>query len=48
MAGKSETKNLGDHGIYLLTGEIDESECEEAIRFVLEANLSDFAPKVHH
>src|SRR6516164_11669538 len=41
MAGKSETKNLGDHGIYLLTGDINESECEEAIRFILEANLNN-------
>src|SRR5262249_9227673 len=40
-SGKSETKNLGDHGIYLLTGAIDESECEEAIRFILEANLNN-------
>jgi ATP-dependent Clp protease, protease subunit len=41
MAGKKDTKNLGDHGIYLLTGEIDESECEEGIRFILEANLNN-------
>jgi len=41
MAGKKDTKNLGDHGIYLLTGEIDDSECEEGIRFILEANLNN-------
>src|SRR6516162_185141 len=41
MAGKCDTKSLGDHGIYLLTGEIDESECEETIRFILEANLNN-------
>jgi ATP-dependent Clp protease, protease subunit len=41
MARKSEVKNLGDHGIYLLTGDVDESECEEAIRFILEANLNN-------
>jgi len=41
MAEKHEVKTLVDHGIYLLTGDIDESECEEAIRFVLEANLNN-------
>src|SRR5262245_26964447 len=41
MAGKSDGKNLGDHGIHLLTGDIDESECEDAIRFILEANLNN-------
>jgi ATP-dependent Clp protease protease subunit len=41
MAGKNDEKNLGQHGIYLLTGDINESECEEAIRFILEANLNN-------
>jgi ATP-dependent Clp protease protease subunit len=41
MAGKQDGKNLGEHGIYLLTGDVDESKCEEAIRFVLEANLNN-------
>lgn len=41
MSGKNETKDLGDHGIHLLTGAVDESTCEAAIRFILEANLNN-------
>jgi ATP-dependent Clp protease, protease subunit len=41
MAGKGDAKDLGAHGIYLLTGDIDDDKCEEAVRFVLEANLNN-------
>ena len=41
MSDKTDCKNLNDHGIFLLTGEISECKCEDAIRFVLEANLNN-------
>jgi len=41
MVKKAETKNLVEHGIHLLTGDITEDECEETIRFILEANLNN-------
>lgn len=41
MTDKNESRTLDDHGIYLLTGAIDEGKCEAAIRFILEANLNN-------
>lgn len=34
-------KDLGEHGIFLLTGDVEERKCEDAIRFILEANLNN-------
>lgn len=39
-ATEKETKNLEEYGIFLLSDEIDDSNCDAAIRFILEANLN--------
>ena len=36
----SEVKSLEEHGIKLLTNEIDDENCDDAIRFIIEANLN--------
>ena len=35
----SPEKSLNDHGVFLLSGEVDDMTCDDAIRFILEANL---------
>jgi ATP-dependent Clp protease, protease subunit len=41
MASLSDgKKDLAEHGIFLLTGDVEDGKCEEAIRFILEANLN--------
>lgn len=35
-----DKRNLDDYGIFLLTDELDDANCDDAIRFVLEANLN--------
>lgn len=39
-ADKDETKTLEEYGIFPLFQEIDEDSMEEAVRFILEANLN--------
>jgi ATP-dependent Clp protease protease subunit len=41
MANNPDEKDLNGHGIHLLTGEINENKCDEAIRFILETNLNN-------
>src|SRR5713101_3051077 len=41
MAASSDgKKDLAEHGIFLLTGDVEDAKCEDAIRFILEANLN--------
>ncbi len=40
-AKNGDKKSLNEHGIFMLTGSIEEDSCEEAIRFILEANLNN-------
>lgn len=35
----SPEKSLTDHGVFLFSGEVNDISCDEAIRFILEANL---------
>lgn len=38
---KNEKRNLDEHGIFLLSGDIEDEKCDDAIRFILEANLNN-------
>lgn len=35
----SPEKSLNDHGVFLFSGEVNDMTCDDAIRFILEANL---------
>src|SRR4051812_26572110 len=35
-----EVKSLEEHGIKLLTNEIDDDNCDDVIRFIIESNLN--------
>jgi ATP-dependent Clp protease protease subunit len=40
MADDNDSKSLDEHGIHLLSEEIDDDNVDRAIRFILEANLN--------
>lgn len=36
---QSPEKSLDDHGVFLFSGDVDDITCDDAIKFILEANL---------